>query len=483
MSLMVYRVGILISYICLFVLTISCKNDNTKNNLDKPNIIIFYVDDLGWADVGFNGNEAYETPNMDRMAQQGLVLNRFYPSAPNCAPSRASMLTGTYTPRHSVYVPQGVSRGGDISKMRFKVPTKDADDSFNTFHVSINNVDPEFESLAELLSKAGYTSARFGKWHIGDDNQGFDVNSANGDLGVFTNVGGKEHRFYGDTLVAQKLTDASIQFIKNQKDKPFFLYLSHWEVHSEMAAKEDRIAYYKDKFEAEGIMNVNPTYAAEVEQLDISLGRIDNVLNELNIDENTMVIFASDNGGVSKYSSNKPLRAGKGTFYEAGIRSPSFIRWPKRIKGGTTSETPVIGVDFMPTFAELTGTSIKKSQPVDGTSLVPLLSGENFDDSRSIFFHFPLYLGGGDVDQVLPTFDGIPNYWRSVPSSVIMKGDWKLIYYYEYEKYELYNLKEDISESHDLAVIQVTKAKELLKELFQWTKDVDAPIPSVENVD
>ena len=162
---------------------------------EKLNFVFILVDDLGWSDVGYNDQTAlYETPNIDKIAKEGMIFNRFYPSAANCAPSRACMMTGMYTPRHGVYIPQGLARGGDISKMRWKVPAHGADSSYNTFPVSINRVTPEFESLAELLSKGGYTSARFGKWHIGDDNQGFDVSSADGVIGHVTNIDGKEKR-------------------------------------------------------------------------------------------------------------------------------------------------------------------------------------------------------------------------------------------------------------------------------------------------
>lgn len=461
---------------------ISCKNTDLGSFNSKPNIVIVYADDMGWADVGFNGNTVYETPNLDKMADEGLILRRFYPAAANCAPSRASMLTGTFTPRHHVYVPQGLARGGDLSEMRFKVPTQGADPSYSTFHVSINQVAPEFISLAELLSEAGYVTARFGKWHIGDDNQGFHVNSANGVIGEITNIDGSEKRFYADTMVAQNMTDASIDFIKANKDKSFFLYLAHWEVHGPKAAREDRIKYYNNKIEQGNIQGVNPVYAAEVEQLDLSLGRINKALKELDLEDNTIVIFASDNGGVSNNTSNLPLRAGKGTYYEGGIRTPCCIKWKGTIQPGTISESPVNGVDFLPTFAELASAELPDNQPVDGESILPLLKGEAFNRERAMFFHFPLYLGSGGIDKVLPSYSGIENYWRAVPLTVIIKDDWKLIYYYEYETYELYNLREDISESHDLSSINESKANELLSELHAWTKNVDAPIPNVENV-
>ena len=172
----------------LIGLLVSCKTKEIKKVKNPPNIVIIYADDLGWVDVGYNKySKFYETPYIDKLASEGLILNRFYPSAANCAPSRASMMSGMYSPKHGVYLPQGLSRGGAIEEMRFKVPTHDADSSFNTFPVSINQLNPDFMSLAELLNKAGYKTARYGKWHIGQDNQGFDVNSANGEIGYITN--------------------------------------------------------------------------------------------------------------------------------------------------------------------------------------------------------------------------------------------------------------------------------------------------------
>lgn len=452
---------------------------NAERKILPPNIVVIIADDLGWADVGYNGNTFFETPSIDKLSAEGMVFNRFYPSAANCAPSRASLLTGMYSPRHQVYVPQGVSRGGDVSKMRFKVPTLGQSSLFNTFPVSINNVSPEFESLAEVLKKSGYVSARLGKWHIGDDNQGFDVNSANGDPDFITNRCCTEGRFYDDVHVAEKLTDAALRFIEENKENPFFLYLSHWEVHTPLAARNERIDYYKTKLSSRSGKSYDPIYAAEVEQVDVSVGRVLNKLEELSLEEKTVVIFTSDNGGLSSVTNNAPLRAGKGTFYEGGIRVPFCIKWPGVTKPGSQTDVPVIGVDFMPTFAEMVSAELPKNQPVDGESFVPVLNGEPFNGERPVFFHFPLYLGGSV--PVLSSYDGEKNYWRAVPSSVVMSGDWKLIYYYEYERYELFNLKEDISEQNDLSGIETGIAMELLETLKKWVADVNAPVPSVLN--
>lgn len=448
----------------------------------KPNIIIVLADDLGWSDVGYNGNRWMETPNLDRLAKEGLVAERFYPSAANCAPSRASLLTGMYAPRHGVYVPQGFSRGGDVNAMRWKVPTHGQDSSFFTFPVSINHVNPEFESLAEMLKRAGYISARFGKWHIGDDNQGFDVSSADGTSGLVTNLEGEEQRFYNDTTVAERLTGAAVHFMEKNRNSPFFLYLSHWEVHSPMAARKQRIAYYAGKFSGKGDETPDPVYAAETEQLDLSLGRIMEALEKLDLVNNTLLIFTSDNGGSLSYTTNIPLKAGKGTFYEGGIRTPFVARWPGVIQPETSLTEPISGIDFMPTFAEIAGADLPSGQPVDGVSMLPHFKGSGNLPERSLFFHFPLYLGGeGEKSRVLPDFRGNPHQWRAVPSTTMIRGEWKLIWYYEYDNHELYHLGNDPSETHNLAGTQPELENDLLEELRQWVKKVNAPVPEVLN--
>lgn len=468
--------GLLIPLVIPFT---QCKTDDIDK---KPNIVLILADDLGWADVGYNGSEIYETPNLDRLAEEGIILSRFYPSAANSAPSRASLLTGMYSPRHSVYIPQGYSRGGDVADMRFKVPTIGQDSTFFNFHVSNNQLAPEFESLAEMLKRAGYISGRFGKWHIGDDNQGFDTITANGVPGYITNVNGLEERFYDDTTVNEKLTDAAIEFMESNKKKPFFLYLSHWEVHTPMAAHVDRIRYYEKKLERINQREIDPVYAAEVEQLDISLGRIMKKLEELGMKNNTLLIFTSDNGGLMEETSNFPLRAGKGTFYEGGIRTPFVARWPAVIRPGSKTDYPVSGIDLMPTLAEIVGVDKPKDQPVDGISVLPLLKGGMLAEPRTLFFHFPLYLGGTDgVSNVLPVYKSNRYVWRAVPSTTLIQGTWKLIYYYEYDSYELYNLEQDISEQNDLSLKEKETANVLLEKLFNWCQEVNAPIPNVPN--
>lgn len=448
---------------------------------NKPNIVIVLADDLGWADVGYNGNRCIETPHIDQLAREGIVFNRFYPSAANCAPSRASLLTGMYSPRHHVYLPQGMARG-DIAARRWMVPTQSLPETHHLFPVSNNHLEPQFESLAEMLSRGGYVSARLGKWHVGDDNQGFQFSSSDGTPGLIANTGGTEDRFYSDTLVARRLTDAAIEFIGKHKEQPFFLYLSHWEVHSPLAAGEEAIQRFASRWEGSDCVGVDPVYAAEAEQVDLSLGRLMACLDSLGIAGNTLVIFTSDNGGSLKYTHNAPLRGGKGGFYEGGIRVPFVARWPGVISPATSTDWPANGIDFMPTFAELAGVSLPGNQPVDGVSLLPVIRDHELQPERSMFFHFPLYLGGEEgVNQELPAFDSGEPAWRAVPSTTLIRGDWKIIRYYEYDTHELYNLREDISEVRNLAGSYPELEMNMLKEIEEWVKAVKAPKPYIPN--
>lgn len=444
----------------------------------KPNIVLIMADDLGWSDVGYNEAAYYETPNIDRLAREGMIFNRFYQSAANCAPSRACLLSGMYTPRHEVYIPQGLSRG-DVDKMRFKTPTRGEGADFNTFDVSINQLDPNTESLAELLKKAGYVSARLGKWHVGDDNQGFDLNSAEGTPGFITNQNGEEKRYYNDVHVAERLTDLGLEFIENHQNQPFFLYLSHWEVHTPIVAQEERVAYFEEKLQQFSGQEFNPTYAAEIEQVDRSVGRVMEKLEVLGLRENTLFIFTSDNGGLSDITFNAPLRKGKGTYYEGGIRVPFCVSWPSEVPAGQQTDVPVIGVDLFPTLAEISGAEPAPMQPQDGVSMRPLLNGNDMEE-RAIFWHFPLYLTG-NADACLPVYGSEEIYWRAVPSTTIMRGDWKLIYYYEYDELELFHLGKDVGETVDLAKVEPEVREKLLAELRAWVKAVHAPVPLLPN--
>ena len=277
-------------------------------------------------------------------------------------------------------------------------------------------------------------------------------------------------------MVAEKLTTASIDFIKENKKEPFFLYLAHWEVHGPNKARKDRILYFQNKKESLGFSEFNAVYAAEIEQLDMSVKRIYEALKTENLLENTLFIFSSDNGGVPANTQNYPLREGKGTFYEGGIRTPCFMYWKGVIKKGRVSDQPINGVDFMPTFAEISGVDIDEDK-FDGESFVPLIWGKDYRRRKPMFLHFPLYLGG----EGLPSYRGKENYWRAVPLTVIMKDKWKLIKYYEFDKVELFNLENDISETKDLSAIDINKKTELLNQLNEWVEKINAPVPSIFN--
>ena len=445
----------------------------------KPNLVFILADDLGWADPEYQGAKTcrlHETPNMDRLAAEGMNFERFYPGAANCAPARACLLTGMYMPRHHVYLAGGwTGERVEETKMRWKVPKFGADESFNSFQVNVNHVDPKWVSLAEMLKPGGYITARIGKWHIGEDLQGFDVVSADGTPGNHSNKS-----YYRDNDVTDRMTDAAIDFLTQNRDRPFFLYLAHWEPHGPLLAREDRIAYYRKKFAALGNTECNPIYAAMVEQVDISTGRIMEALGRLGLERNTLVVFSSDNGGgidLHGTPSNYPLKAYKGTYYEGGIRTPCIVRWPAVVKPGTRTDYPVNGVDLMPTFAAVAGVPIPATQPVDGVSILPLLEGRTLPE-RATFFHFPLYLGGTPLPV---TWGDRRARWRAVPLTTVMRGDWKLIHYYEYDRQELFNLREDPGEHHDLSASHPEQARKLLAELRAWTKAVNAPIPSVRN--
>ena len=429
-----------------------------------PNIVLILADDLGWNDVGFNGAEFYETPNLDRMAGDGVVFSTAYSGGPNCAPTRASLISGMYPPRHLVYTPGGKSKI-DPRQMRLWVPvqqrfwersgvTEPTRDSFEVRQA----LDPIVVSIAEVLKQGGYATARFGKWHVGPDTQGFDVSSSDGRPGTETN-------HYDDPNVTFDLTDVSVEFIRENRHKPFFLYLSHWDVHGPLVARRNLVAKYEEKLKTwtKDKNPYNPTYAAMVEAVDTSVGSILEALDELDLVEDTLVIFSSDNGGT-KVSINQPLRGVKGSLYEGGVRVPTCMRWPSTIAAGTESGTPITSVDFLPTFAELAEVPLPTGQPVDGASFAPVLKGQSALNDRPIFWHYPLYLAG-----------------RATPASAVRKGDWKLLEFFEDGRVELYNLANDISESNDMANAVPATASELHQELIAWRKSTRAVEPREPN--
>ena len=453
------------------------KCEEIARNGGVPSIVLILADDLGYGDLGCFGSEYYETPHLDRLCAEGMKLTSAYTNGPNCAPTRAALISGQYCPRTGVYTVGSGARG--LDKFRRMVPVR------NVTALPLDKV-----TLADALKEAGYRTGMFGKWHLGNDaehhpsRRGFDeaIQSAGRHFNFRTNP--KTETKPGEYL-ADFLTDRALEFIDRSKDRPFFLYLPHFAVHTPLRAKPELIDRFKDKPPSAG--HHNPVYAAMIASVDQSVGRIMKRLDELGLAENTIVIFFSDNGGVGGYgelgggtgrniTDNSPLRGGKGMLYEGGVRVPLIVRWPKVVKAGTTCDEPVIGIDFYPTLLEAAGAKPPQGYPLDGTSfLLPLLksSGRAKLQRDAIYWHFPGYLQA-DVKR---------GTWRTTPGGAIRAGDFKLIEFFETGRIELYNLADDLSQKHDLASTMPDRAKELHAKLAAWRKALAAPMPKPKTGD
>lgn len=467
----VLRLFLFVFGLHLLVMPSMAEEPLTKSVTGRTNIIYINVDDLGWADLSCQGSKYYETPNIDKLATQGMRFTNAYAPASNCAPSRACCLTGQYTPRHGVYTVGNSARGS--AKNRRLIPVT------NTPFIKSSH-----RTIAHALTAAGYKTATIGKWHISKDplQNGFQTNIAGSSAGAPVAKPGGYHSPYrykncvakqkGEYLT-DRLTNEAITFITKNKTEPFFLYLPFYSVHTPLQAKPKKKAAYAKKKGTKA--HNNPTYAAMISSVDENIGRLMATVKKLGLEENTLVLFTSDNGGMWKYSKQWPLRAGKGSYYEGGIREPLIVRWPAKIKPGTTCDVPVIGIDFFPTFLAATNVKKPKGKEFDGVNILPLLTQTGTIKKRPLFWHFPIYLQASAGPK-----DGIPETifpkWRTVPGSVIRYGDWKLHEYF-HEKVELYNLKNDIGEKNDLSKKEPAKVKELLGMLNKWRKRVKAPLP------
>jgi arylsulfatase A-like enzyme len=426
----------------------------------KPNILFILVDDLGWADVGCYGSKYYETPNIDRLAAQGMRFTDAYAACAVCSPTRASILTGKYPAR--LRLTDWIPGEGNSRTNKLEVPT------WRQF------LPLEEVTIAKALKSAGYVTASIGKWHLGGpdfypEHQGFDLNVAGSDIGhpaaYFWPYIGKRRTVPGlqaggrsGEYLTDRLTDVAEKFIEANRSKPFFLYFAHYAVHLPLQAKPALVEKYKAKNAFGG--QTNPVYAAMIESVDDSVGRLLRKLSALGIQERTVVVFMSDNGGLwPQATSNAPLRAGKGYPYEGGTREPLIIKWPGATPPGSTCSVPVSSIDFFPTLLEIA--DVPRPSPVDGVSLVPLLKQTGSVSRDALFWHYPHYWGGNAVR----------------PFGSVRAGDWKLIEFYEDMRVELYNLKEDLSETHDLVKEDPQKATELRELLHRWRQSVDAQMP------
>jgi uncharacterized sulfatase len=440
---------------------------------DRPNIVFILADDLGWADLPCYGNTFNEAPNLDRLASQGMRFTNAYAACPVCSPTRASLQSGQYPARVGVidFIPGHWRPYEEVTVPR------------NRTHYLPEKV----VTLAESLKQAGYATGYFGKWHLGNRKEQLPSNQGYDQSHVYAGGG-----FYAPNFIppvepaptgrlSEVLTDLSCAFIEKNQSRPFFLFLAHYDVHVQLDGDKDLIAKYLGK-EKKDAYPGNAVYAAMIEHVDRSVGRVLQQLDQLGLDRNTLVIFFSDNGGlISRFdkipliaknsldvytdsplkyiaSSNAPLRAEKGTVYEGGIREPLIVRWPQRIKPGCVSETLVSSVDFYPTFLELTGVDRPRDQVLDGQSILPALDG-SVDPDRAIFWHYPVY-------------------HHDVPAGAVRQGDWKLIENLVNGESRLYNLKADISESTDLKDLFPEKFEALHTLLNRWQQEVGAEFPA-----
>lgn len=428
-----------------------------------PNIIVMLIDDMGWTDLGCYGSKYYETPHIDQLAKDGMRFTQAYSACTVCSPTRAAMLTGKSPAR--LHITDWIA-GHVPSNGRLLIPNW-------TMKLPL-----EEETIAERLKTKGYATASIGKWHLGDEESyptkhGFDVNIGGMHIGsppsyfspykIATLPDGPKDEFLSD-----RLTDEAVKFIDKNKEKPFFIYLPHYGVHTPIMGKPEVIAKYQAKKAAGG--HSNPVYAALVESIDDSVGKLRAKLNELKLAENTIFIFTSDNGGLSGTvnangwsrgpTDNSPARLGKGSAYEGGVHIPLIVSWPGLVKPGSTCDVPVISYDHVPTLLAATQTALAKDQVVDGESLLPLLGGTDTLAREAIYWHYPHYHPGS-----------------ATPYSAIREGDWKLIYFHEDSHVELYNLKLDAGEVDNRAPFDSVRALQLRDKLMAWLKDTGAQIP------
>ncbi len=433
-----------------------------------PNIVLVLIDDYGWADTGCYGSTYHRTPNIDALAARGMRFTDAYAAAPVCSPTRAALMTGKHPAR--LHLTDWLPGREDKPNQKLSRP------------LIRQQLLLEETSLAETLKQAGYATAHIGKWHLGGagfepENQGFDLNVAGDHTGTPLSYFApyqRDGRFMPKLETApageylpDRLAAEAERFIEQNKDKPFLLYFPHYSVHIPMKAKAELIAKYRALPRPASGQN-NPVYAAMIESMDDSIGRLTRKLEQLGLADNTVFMFTADNGGLSvkegadtPATDNAPLRAGKGYLYEGGIRVPLIITWPQRIKAGSVNRTPVYSADLFATAVELAG--LKNTTGVDGLSLLPLLTGRGRFRRDALYWHYPHYsnqsVNGGHLDQ---------------PGAAVRQGDYKLIEFYQDNHVELYDLKNDLSERNDLAQARPKVAAQLRQKLAAWRQAVGA---------
>jgi arylsulfatase A len=455
----------------LFLVLLTLASGSHLQAAETPNVVLIVIDDLGQRDLGCYGSTLYKTPNIDKMAKEGLRFTDFYAACPVCSPTRASIMTGRYPQRMNIT--DWIPGRKDMPDQRLKRP-------------EIRNELPlEEVTIAEALKERGYATAIMGKWHLGGKGfeptkQGFDVNVAGDETGTprsyfapFENKNGKmpglEKAEPGEYLTDRLATEAE-KFIEANKDKPFFLYLPHYAVHTPLRAKQSVLDKYKVTPKAGS--QSNPVYAAMVESMDDAVGRVLKKLDDLKLSENTLVIFTSDNGGLATTEGgptgatfNGPLREGKGFLYEGGVRVACVMKWPAVIKPGTVTNEVACSIDFFDTILEASRRGAKNDPEApggqrDGWSLVPIFHGEKMK-SRAIYWHYPHYANQG-----------------SRPGGAVRRGQYKLVEYYEDGRRELFDLENNLSETENLSLRLPGVVDTLAGDLDAWRKQVGAKMPT-----
>jgi arylsulfatase A-like enzyme len=425
----------------------------------RMNIVLILADDLGWTDLACYGSDLYQSPNIDKLAKDGMRFTANYSACTVCSPTRAALLTGKYPARLHItdWIP-----GLPPENPKLLVPD------------FTKQLPLEETTLAELLHDAGYATASIGKWHLGGpgfypEHHGFDRNIAGTDQprphpGYFApyNISTIEQGPRGE-YITDRLGEEAVRFIRAHADRPFFLYLPHFAVHTPIEAKKKLIERYQANVR-DGMRHTNAAYAAMIHSMDQTIGRIRRTLQELGITDRTVIIFTSDNGGRVPTTSNAPLRVGKGSCYEGGVRVPLIVHWPGVTPPGSECGTPVITMDLFPTVLEMVGLQRDGQTSIDGVSLAPLLKQRGELPERPLFWHYPHY----------------QHYQQggTTPYAAIRRGDWRLIEFFDGAPIELYNLREDIAESINLAESSPEIMESLRKELHAWLREVNAQMPT-----
>jgi len=447
----VSRVGVPLPAVALLL---ACAATAGAEAERAPNFVVILMDDMGWRDVGCTGNTFVETPHIDRLAKAGVVFTQAYASAPNCAPTRACLMSGQWTPRHGIYTV--VDPRQPPGSPWHKLVAAHSESELAT----------EVVTLPEALRSHGYATAFLGMWNLGRGRSGPRTPGGQGfDTVVFPeNLGFGKDAYFNDQgqYLSDRLADEVLTFIGEHRSRPFFVYLADHAVHAPFSPKPDLLAKYEKKAAAGSDRRDDAAYAATIEAVDRNVGRIVAGLDKLGLSDDTYVIFTSDNGGTTRYT--PPLEGSKGQLYEGGIRVPLVVAGPAVARPGSKSDVPVASIDLYPTLLDLAGAPPPPGKPLDGISWAAALRGGDPPSRARMFWHFPCYVG------------------KATPASAVREGDFKLIEFFEDGgRVELYNLRDDPGERRDLARTMPDKARALAADLDAWQRETKAAIPTLAN--